>query len=439
MALAFGRQSFIMEEEKGDIPMKYIKEGKERTKEDRRELRNTVSAIIEDVVNEGDAALKKYSGKFDGFVRDAFRVSREEIQAAYDQVPAQDIEDMKAALHNLRAFAEAQRATIKELPDFEPMPGIHLGHRVLPVQSCLCYVPGGRFPLYSSAMMLITPAKVAGVKRIAAASPVAHGTGHINAHTLVAMDLAGADEIYAIGGVQAIAAFAYGTETIQPVDMIVGPGNQFVAEAKRQCYGQVGIDFVAGPSEVLVICDDQADPKVLAADLLAQAEHDPNAKAILLTTSERVARETIQAVEEELSWLPTAKIARQSWDTFGEVVLLDNLDEAIDKANSYAPEHLEVNLKDADGVIEKLHNYGSLFIGGNTAEVFGDYASGTNHTLPTVKAARYTGGVYVGTFLKTCTHQSMTAEASRKIAPLVNRMAKGEGLEGHAFAAKCRF
>lgn len=221
--------------------------------------------------------------------------------------------------------------------------------------------------------------------------------------------------------------------------MIVGPGNQFVAEAKRQCYGQVGIDFVAGPSEVLVIADRGADPKTLAADLLAQAEHDPNAKAILLTTDEALANAAIQSVEEELSWLPTAAIARESWETFGEVVLLDNLEQAVEKANRYAPEHLEVNVQHPDAILPKLHNYGSLFIGGNTAEVFGDYASGTNHTLPTVKAARYTGGVYVGTFLKTCTHQSMTPEASKQLAPLVHRMALGEGLEGHAYAAKCRF
>lgn len=419
--------------------MKYIKKGKERTKEDHRKLRETVAAIIDDVVEQGDKALHFYSKKFDGCERESFRVTPEEIRQAYEAVTPQELADMKAALANLAAFAKAQRATIHDLPDFEPTPGIHLGHRVIPVDSCLCYVPGGRFPLYSSAMMLITPAKVAGVERIAAASPVSHGTGHINAKTLVAMDLAGADEIYALGGVQAIAAFAYGTPSIKPVDMIVGPGNQFVAEAKRQCYGQVGIDFVAGPSEVLVIADGSADAKTLAADLLAQAEHDPNAKAILLTTDEKLANAVIQAVDEELSWLPTAAIARESWDTFGEVVLLDNLEQAVEKANSYAPEHLEVNVQNPDAILSKLHNYGSLFIGGNTAEVFGDYASGTNHTLPTVKAARYTGGVYVGTFLKTCTHQSMTPEASKQLAPLVHRMALGEGLEGHAYAAKCRF
>ena len=419
--------------------MRYIKKGKERTKEDTRVLRQTVSAIIENVQENGDAALREYSEKFDGFVRDSIRVSREEIDAAYARMTEEEIADLKAALGNIRSFAKAQRATIGDLPDFSPQPGIHLGHRVIPVRSCLCYVPGGRFPLYSTALMLVTPAVVAGVKRIAACAPVVHGTGDIHYKTLVAMDLAGATEIYAVGGAQAIAAFSYGTETIAPVDVIVGPGNQYVAEAKRQCYGQVGIDFIAGPSEVLVIADRSADPKVLAADLLAQCEHDPNAKGILLATDETLAKETIDAVEAELAELPTAGTARQSWDTFGEVVVLDSMEEAIETANEYAPEHLEINIADPDPVIEKLVNYGSLFIGGNTAEVFGDYASGTNHTLPTVKAARYTGGVYVGTFLKVCTHQSMTPEASKKLAPLVDRMAKGEGLIGHAIAAQRRF
>ena len=419
--------------------MEYIKKGKERTKEDNSALRKTVSEIIEDIVDNGDAAVRKYSEKFDGCVRDVFRVSRAEIEEAYAMVGEDVIRDMKAALHNIRAFAEAQRATISDLGNFQPQPGIFLGHRVIPVQSCCCYVPGGRFPLYSTAMMLAVPAKVAGVQRVCACSPVIHGTNRINEKTLVAMDLAGADEIYAVGGVQAIAAFTYGTESIQPVDVIVGPGNQYVEEAKRQCYGQVGIDFVAGPSEVLAVADAAADPKVVAADLLAQCEHDPNAKGILLSTDKALAEAVVKAVEEELSWLPTEHIARQSWDTFGEVVVIDSLEEAVQAANAYAPEHLEINVADPERIIPQLYNYGSLFIGGNTAEVFGDYASGTNHTLPTIKAARYTGGVYVGTFLKTLTHQSMTPEASGNLAPLVNRLAKGEGLMGHAFAAECRF
>lgn len=418
--------------------MKIIKKAKERTAEDNRALRNAVTSIIDDVCANGDKALAQYNEKFDQCVRESLRVSREEIEEAYAQMEPQDLEDLKAAKANIESFARAQRGTMSELENFSPQPGICLGHRIIPVSSCCCYVPGGGYPLYSSALMLIIPAKVAGVGRIAACSPTVKGTSRIHYKTLVAMDLAGADEIYAVGGAQAIAAFSYGTEEIAPVDMIVGPGNQYVAEAKRQCYGQIGIDFVAGPSEVLIIADGQADSRVLAADLLAQAEHDPNAKGILVTTDEGLAADVIRDVEEELTTLSTADIARRSWEDYGEVVLADTLDEAVDMANAYAPEHLEINLADNDAVIERLHNYGSLFIGGNTAEVFGDYASGTNHTLPTVKAARYTGGVWVGTFLKTCTHQSMTDAASKAIAPLVARMARGEGLEGHARAADAR-
>ena len=418
--------------------MNVIKKAKERTAEDNRKLRNTVSDIIDNVCANGDSALREYSERFDGFVRESFRVSREEIDAAYAQMDPADIEDLKAAKANIEAFAKAQRDSMSEVKDFSPQPGIFLGHRIIPVSSCCCYVPGGRYPLFSTALMLITPAKVAGVKRVVATAPVVHGTGNINYKTLVAMDLAGADEIYAVGGAQAIAAFSYGTEQIKPVDVIVGPGNQFVAEAKRQCYGQVGIDFIAGPSEVLVIADENAEPEILAADLLAQCEHDPNAKAFLLATDEEMARATIAAVEAELEVLPTADVARQSWEDYGEVVLLDNLEEAVSVCNEYAPEHLEVNIKEPEQILDQLVNYGSLFIGGNTAEAFGDYASGTNHTLPTVRAARYTGGVWVGTFLKVCTHQSMTPEASAAIAPLVYRMAMGEGLVAHATAAEKR-
>lgn len=417
--------------------MKTLKESQKRTAADNKTLRDTVAGMIEHVCAEGDAALQEYNSKFDGCNRKNLRVSREEIEAAYEKLDAQEIEDLKTALSHITAFAQAQKDSMSEVKNFSPAPGIFLGHRIIPVQSC-CYVPGGGYPLYSTALMLIGPAKVAGVKRIAACSPVMKGTDQIHPKTLVAMDLAGADEIYTVGGAQAIAAFSYGTEQIAPVDIIVGPGNRFVTEAKRQCYGQVGIDFVAGPSEVLVIADGTGTPEIIAADLLAQSEHDPNAKGILVTTDEAFGKAVIAAVEKELETLETAGIARQSWDTFGEVLLADSVDEAIDMANAYAPEHLELNLADTDYAVEKLYNYGSLFIGENTAEVFGDYASGTNHTLPTLKASRYTGGVWAGTFLKVCTQQSMTLEASNAIAPLVNRMATGEGLMGHARAAAAR-
>lgn len=418
--------------------MKTLKESQKRTAADNKALRDTVAGMIEHVCADGDVALQEYNSKFDGCNRKNLRVSRKEIEAAYAKLDAQEIEDLKTALSHITAFAKAQKDSMSEVKDFSPAPGIFLGHRIIPVQSCCCYVPGGGYPLYSTALMLIGPAKVAGVKRIAACSPVMKGTDQIHPKTLVAMDLAGADEIYTVGGAQAIAAFSYGTAQIAPVDIIVGPGNRFVTEAKRQCYGQVGIDFVAGPSEVLVIADGTGTPEIIAADLLAQSEHDPNAKGILVTTDEAFGKAVIAAVEKELETLETAGIARQSWDTFGEVLLADSIDEAIDMANAYAPEHLELNLADTDYAVEKLYNYGSLFIGENTAEVFGDYASGTNHTLPTLKAARYTGGVWAGTFLKVCTQQSMTLEASNAIAPLVNRMAKGEGLMGHARAAAAR-
>lgn len=418
--------------------MKILKKSKERTAEDNRALRDSVTAIIDDVCQRGDTALHEYNEKFDDCHRDVLRISREEIEQAYAQITEQELSDLRMAKSNIEKFAAAQRRTMTELENFSPQPGIYLGHRIIPVSSCCCYVPGGGYPLYSTALMLITPAKVAGVKRIAACSPTVKGTSKIHYKTLVAMDLAGADEIYAVGGAQAVAAFSYGTEEIKPVDMIVGPGNRYVTEAKRQCYGQIGIDFVAGPSEVLVIADEKADSKTIAADLLAQAEHDPNAKGILVTTDESFGKQVIKDVEEELKVLSTAEIAKKSWDDFGEVLVVDSLHEAVEMSNEYAPEHLEVNIENPDSIIRDLYNYGSLFIGGNTAEVFGDYASGTNHTLPTVKAARYTGGVWAGTFLKTCTHQSMTAEASRRIAPLVARMAEGEGLAGHAKAAKIR-
>ena len=418
--------------------MKVLKEARVRTEEDKKKLTQTVGDMIDDVKKRKDEALKEYSQRFDGSKRTSFLVTKEESREAYDQLTEQEIQDLKKAAEHIRAFARAQRETIKPLENFSPAPGIFLGHRIIPVKSCCCYVPGGNYPLYSTALMLVIPAKAAGVERVAACSPVMKGTDRINPKTLAAMDIAGADEIYAVGGAQAIAAFSYGTEEIRPVDMIVGPGNQYVTEAKRQCYGQVGIDFVAGPSEVLVIADGSGTPEIVAADLLAQSEHDPNAKGMLITTDEKFGQAVIQAVEKELSWLPTASIAKKSWETYGEVVLADSLEEALQIANDYAPEHLELNVQEPEALKEQLYNYGSLFMGENTAEVFGDYASGTNHTLPTLRAARYTGGVWVGTFLKTCTHQSMTQEAMRDLAPLVERMAQGEGLMGHAQAAKVR-
>lgn len=420
--------------------LRELKPSKVRTEADRTALRETVGGIIDNVIHNGDNALIEYNSRFDNCERKTLRISREEIEEAYRQVSSEDLEDIRKAAANIRAFAEAQKGTLGELRDFSPSEGIMLGHRVIPVDSCCCYVPGGGYPLYSTALMLGIPAKTAGVRRVTACSPVIRGTDAIHPKTLVAMDIAGIDEIYAVGGAQAIAAFSYGTDQIEPVNMIVGPGNSFVTEAKRQCYGKVGIDFVAGPSEVLVIADGHADPEVIAADILAQSEHDREAKGLVVTTDEALGKAIIDAVEKQLPTLDTEEIARSSWNDFGEIIVADSLEEAVDYANKYAPEHLEVNVEESrtDYVVNSLRNYGSLFIGGNTAEVFGDYASGTNHTLPTLGAARYTGGVWVGTFLKTCTYQRMSSTAMMGIAPLVSNLARGEGLIGHARAAEIR-
>lgn len=418
--------------------MKFLKRAKERTVSTTPELRRGVADIIEDVREHGDDALKRYNQKFDGCGRAELRVTGEEIARAYSEVSAADVEDIRRAAANIRAFAEAQRETLGELPAFSPSPGVTLGHRNIPVRACACYVPGGGYPLYSTALMLAVPAKVAGVARVTACSPVMKGTDSIHPKTLVAMDVAGVDEIYAVGGAHAIAAFSYGTGQIQPVDLIVGPGNSYVTEAKRQCYGQVGIDFVAGPSEVLVIADDTAEADLIATDLLAQSEHDRVAQGIVVTTSEEMGRKIIAEVERQLEDLETAEIARSSWNDYGEVIVVDSLEEAVAMTNERAPEHLEVQVADSDALTPLLYNYGSLFVGRYTAEVFGDYASGTNHTLPTLRAARYTGGVWVGTFLKTCTHQTFTREAMLEMAQLVSRMARGEGLIAHARAAENR-
>ena len=418
--------------------MKYLKKAHDKAHASLEKLRADVAAIVADVAENGDEALQKYNEAFDGCKRTALRVARAEIDAAYAELDKGEIADIRAAAANIERFAREQRRTVTDLPSFEPSPGVRLGHRVIPVRSCCCYVPGGNYPLYSSALMLVIPAKVAGVSRVAACSPVMRGTDRIDPRTLVAMDVAGADEIYAVGGAQAIAAFSYGTAQIAQTDMIVGPGNAYVTEAKRQCFGSIGIDFVAGPSEVLVIADATAPADVIAADLLAQSEHDRNAAGVVVTTDEALGKKIMAEVARQLDTLETAEIARDAWEQNGEVIVADSIDEAVAVANDRAPEHLEVQTADPEAVAKNLYNYGSLFLGAYTAEVFGDYASGTNHTLPTLRAARYTGGVWVGTFLKTCTHQSMTREAMKEMAPLVSRLARGEGLIAHARAAEIR-
>ncbi len=418
--------------------MRYLKRAKPRTEYENSSLKQSVAEIIQQVKEKGDEALLKYNRIFDRSNRQRLLVERKEIESAYLEVPEKDIEDIKAASANIRAFAEAQKDCMRPLEDFQVDVGMHLGHRIIPVSACCCYVPGGSFPLYSTALMSIIPAKVAGVHKVAACSPCMGEGGRISPKTLIAMDIAGADEIYAVGGAHGIAAFAYGTRQIAPVDLIVGPGNQYVTEAKRQCYGQVGIDFIAGPSEVLIIADDSADARVIAADILAQSEHDELAKGILISTDEKVAVDAIDEVEKQLEELPTDNKAAHSFRDYGEIILVSCIDEAVKYANEYAPEHLELMLKNADDVIPHLFNYGSLFVGEYSAEVFGDYATGTNHTLPTKRASRYTGGLWVGTFLKVCTHQSMDRASVRKLVPLTSRLAKGEGLTAHARAAEIR-
>lgn len=418
--------------------MEIIKSSTFKNVETEKIVKEQVASIIEDIKINKDEALKKYNLKFDNNNREVLRVSKEEIEEAYKQVDDEFIENLKIAATNIENFAKAQKESFDNNFEKEIYPGVILGQKHIPVSSCLAYVPGGGYPLFSTALMLIIPAKVAGVKRIVACSPTMKDVAKINPKTLVAMDIAGADEIYATGGVQAIASFTYGTESIKPVDIIVGPGNKYVTEAKRQCYGTVGIDFVAGPSEVLIIADETANSTYIAADVLAQCEHDLNARGILVTNSRKFAKEVEQKVNEMLENLPTKNIAKPSWDNNGEIILVDDLKEAIEISNEYAPEHLEVNTENNEEIIEGLVNYGSLFIGGYSAEVFGDYVSGTNHTLPTLKASRYTGGVWVGTFIKTCTHQVLNKDAVKSLGPVAVDLALEEGLHAHANAARVR-
>ena len=419
----------------------FVKSATPREIKTEENLRKTVSSIIQDVIQNKDQAVLKYNQKFDNNSREMFRVTKEEIQNAYKKVSASLIEDMKVAHQNIEKFAKAQLETINQPLETEVIPGAFLGHKKIPVESVCCYVPGGYYPLFSTALMLATPAKVAGVKRIIACSPPANGTTSIHPSTLVALDLAGVDEIYTVGGVQAVAAATYGTEQIKNTALIVGPGNQYVTEAKRQCYGKIGIDFIAGPSEVLILADETANPKFLAADLLAQSEHDKNAKGILITPHRETAENTVQEIKTILQTLSTKEIAEVSWEKNGEIIVVDTIEEGIILTNEIAPEHLEIIVKDSieNHVIEQLTNYGALFIGGLSAEVFGDYVSGTNHTLPTIGAPRYTGGLWVGTFIKTCTYQKFTPEGIHALAPIAERMGYAEGLHAHALAARARF
>lgn len=420
--------------------MKVLKQPEKKTYERDAQLSRTVMDIIDHVRDTGDQALIEYAAKFDKVEMQAVRVEPEAVKAAYSQVDPEMIDTIRFSAEQIRFFAEKQRECLKDLDIPSRVPGLEIGHRMIPVERCGCYVPAGRHPLPSSALMGVITAKVAGVKQVAACSPAFHGFGTIHPVVLVAMDIAGADEIYCMGGAQAIAALAYGTQTIPKVDLIVGPGNRFVTEAKRQVLGDVGIDSLAGPSEVLVLADETANPLYVAIDLLAQAEHDPNAKPILVCTSQKVIDASLKEVEKLLPTLETQEVAAQSWKDNGAVYLADSMAEAIAITNEIAPEHLEVQVREDQerDVAAQLLHYGSMFVGHYAPVAFGDFVSGPNHTLPTMHTARYSNGVWVGTFIKTPFHQFVSKEGCRNLAEHCMRFAQVEGLQAHHDSVQLR-
>jgi sulfopropanediol 3-dehydrogenase len=398
-------------------------------------VRQVVEQIIDDVRTRGDQAVRELSERFDRWSPPSFRLSGADLEACVASLPQHAIQDIQFAQSQIRSFAQAQRAALQDL-EVETLPGVVLGHKNIPVSSVGCYVPGGRYPMVASAHMSIVTARVAGVRRIVACTPPMEGG--LPAATVAAMHLGGADEIYVLGGVQAIAAMALGTETIPAVDMLVGPGNAYIAEAKRQLFGIVGIDLLAGPTEILVIADETADAEMVAIDLLGQAEHGPTSPATLLTTSDKLARETLEEVERQLQSLPTADIARLSWRDYGQVIVVDSLQEAVAEADRIAAEHVEVLTENPDYFLDKLTNYGALFLGPETNVAYGDKVIGTNHTLPTRRAARYTGGLWVGKFIKTVTYQRCTPEASAHIGEYCSRLCALERFWGNKARADMR-
>ena len=416
---------------------RYLKQGKsaDEVALEEAKIRQTVENILQDISSRGDEALRYFSERFDQWSPESFRLSANDIKACHQQLPKQVIEDIKFAQTQIRNFAQIQKDALRDV-EVETLPGVILGHKNLPVNSVGCYVPGGKYPMVASAHMSVVTAKVAGVRRIIAAAPPYKGAP--SAAIVVAMDLAGADEIYCLGGVQAVAAMALGTQSIDPADMIVGPGNAYVAEAKRQLFGRVGIDLLAGPTETLVIADDSVDGELCAADLLGQAEHGPTSPAILLTDSEKLAKDTMAEVDRQLGILPTAEIAGTAWRDYGQVIVCDTVEEMVHIADEIASEHVQVMTHDPDYFLEKMTNYGALFLGPETNVAYGDKVIGTNHTLPTKKAARYTGGLWVGKFIKTCTYQKITEEASLKIGKYCSRLCDLEGFMGHKEQADIR-
>ncbi|MCP8970448.1 histidinol dehydrogenase [Ectobacillus ponti] len=398
---------------------------------------DTVASIIRRVREAGDDALRAYLRQFDSVEIDDLRVSDADIQKAVSLLPQTMLEDIQFSIERIRAFANAQRRTLTEFEQ-EMIPGAYLGQRVIPIESVGAYVPGGRYPLLSSAQMAIIPAKVAGVGSIRVCTPPTK-SGEVHPAVLAAAHLSGADEIYRVGGAQAIAALAYGTESIAPVHKITGPGNAFVTEAKRQVHGQVGIDLLAGPSEVLVLADHTANPVYIAADLLAQAEHDVNARVALVTTDRDLGHAVIREIHSQLQTLPTAATARAAWERRGQVFYAESMDEAIALVNDWAPEHLHVQTADAYALRDRFINYGSLFLGALSSVVYADKVCGTNHILPTRAAAKYTGGVWVGTFLKVVTYQRIEQQGVEALAPHCVRQSQQEGLIGHLRSANIRW
>jgi sulfopropanediol 3-dehydrogenase len=399
------------------------------------EIQRTVINIIDQIASEGDQGLRRLSAKFDKWDRENYRLTKSEIEHIFDSVPKPVIHDIEFAQKQIRTFAEAQRKALVDI-EVETLPGVRLGHRNIPVKSVGAYVPGGRYPMVASAHMSIVTAKVAGVSRAAAATPPLNGAPP--AATIAAMVLGGADEIYVMGGVQAVAALALGTETIKAVDMIVGPGNAYVAEAKRQLFGTVGIDLLAGPTETLIIADETADAEMVATDLLGQAEHGPSSPATLLTTSKRLADGIEEEIQRQLKGLPTADVAGVAWKNCGSVILADSEEELIAQADKIGSEHVQVLTRDPRIFLDRMTNYGALFLGPETNVAFGDKVIGTNHTLPTNRASRYTGGLWVGKFLKTVTYQSCTPEASALIGEYCSRLCEIENFAGHKAQADLR-
>ena len=416
----------------------YLKRGKPESDraEDDAKVRQTVESLLSDIEARGDAAVRELSRKFDHYAPERFRLSDAEIQTAMAQVAPRDLKDITFAQTQIRRFAEAQRASMTDI-EVETEPGVILGHKNIPVQSVGCYVPGGKFPMVASAHMSVLTASVAGVPRIVASAPPVDGAPH--PAIVAAMHLGGAHEIYVLGGVQAVGAMALGTESIEPVHMLVGPGNAYVAEAKRQLFGRVGIDLFAGPTETMVIADETVDAEMCATDLLGQAEHGYNSPAVLVTNSRKLAEETLAEIERLLKILPTADTAAVSWRDYGEVILCDSYEEMLQVADDIASEHVQVMTDRDDWFLENMTCYGALFLGPRTNVANGDKAIGTNHTLPTRKAGRYTGGLWVGKFLKTHSYQKvLTDEAAARMGEVCSRLCMLEGFVGHAEQANVR-